>query len=94
MDKVLVMRHEFDGMDWVTEIPKGKLLEFINNYTNEDGEVLLEDLEKSGKIEIEFIPASDFRESCINGVMYGEGCSREEATQRVDEDSLKKEPTC
>lgn len=89
MEKVLVMRHDFDGMDWVNEIPKDKFLAFINEYTNEDAGVILEDLEKFGKIEFEFIPVSEFRESCINGVIYGEGCSREEAERRVDEDAAR-----
>ena len=89
MKKVLVMKHQFDGMTWNTEIPEEKFLSFIKEHTNEDAEVLVYDnmRDEGEKVSFEFISHDEFRESCINGVIYDEGCSREEAERRVDGDA-------
>jgi len=89
VEKVLVMKHEFDGLEWNTEVPLDKFIEFIKENTKEDAEVLLfDDMRDSGKkIYFEFIPLAEFKESCINGIVYGEGCSREEAEKRYLSDA-------
>jgi hypothetical protein len=88
MEKVLVMKHEFDGMAWNTTIPESKFMEFIKEHTNEDAEVLLfDDMRDAGKkVSFEYVPADEYKESCINGIMFGEGCEREEAEKRYAED--------
>ena len=92
MEKVLVMKHEFDGAKWNTQIPEEKFMQFIKDNTHEDAEVLvIDNMKEDGeKVSFEFISAKELHESAINGLIYsGDAATREEAEEIIKQDARK-----
>lgn len=77
--------HEGEGVTLSCSVCADKFKDFLQENINDDVEVLLEDLEDP-KFELKFhtITVEENKESEIQGLMWGDGLSREEAIEQIE----------
>jgi len=85
--RVLTMSYFHDGEEVTISqsVDAEAFRKFLNEHTNEDAEVLLEDMENADfKLEFKTVTVEENRESEIQGLMWGDGISREEAIKQIE----------
>lgn len=83
---ILTLKYDTQGEGiWQHSIPVEPFKEFLKKHINEDVEALIEDaLRIDNPITICLVTPEEDREACINGLIWGEGCSRKWAEREVD----------
>ncbi len=73
-----------EDMTWQHSIPVDAFRKFLKEHTTEDADVVLDDLSSEHPIKITLVSTEEEREANINGLMWGDGCSRKWAERVVD----------
>jgi hypothetical protein len=90
--RVLQMEYYHEGEDanLVQTVDADAFKDFLETHTNEDVEALFDDLGNAeGKFELKFktVTVEENREAEIQGLMWGDGITREEAIKEIDSQS-------
>jgi nitrogen regulatory protein PII-like uncharacterized protein len=83
--KILTITTYMSGeeMTWQHSVSVEAFKKFLSENTNEDAEQVLEDMAEH-PVTISLISKEQHREACINGLIWGDGCSRKWAEREVD----------